>query len=61
MHAGGIYRKWVFTRRRWRATRDLLVAVERMRTNWSENGEARDGELWRGLHARAENLREVLS
>lgn len=61
MHAGGIYRKFIFTRRRWRATRDLLVAADQMRDRWVDGNAAVDAELWRKLHTRADDLREVLS
>ena len=61
LHAGGIHRKLLFTTRRFRATRDLLVAADRMRDRWAEGDDRVKAELWTALHTRADDLREVLS
>jgi hypothetical protein len=60
VHSGGIRRKFVLTRRRFRAARDLMVAADRMRDRWAEADDAVKRDLWRNLHARADDLREAL-
>jgi hypothetical protein len=59
-HAGGIRRRFIFTTRRFRATRDLLVAADRMRDRWAEGDEATRTDLWRNLHTSADVLRDAL-
>ena len=60
LHAGGIHRHYILTRRRFRAARDLMVAADRMRDRWSEADDSAKNDLWRELHARADELREAL-
>jgi hypothetical protein len=60
LHAGGIHRKWLLTTRRFRAARDLLTATDRMRDDWAEGDDARKQELWRAVHNRADEFREVM-
>lgn len=61
LHAGGIRRRFILTTRRFRASRDLIVAADRMRDRWSEADDAVRTELWRNLHSEADNLREALA
>lgn len=60
VQAGGIRRRYLLTRRRWRAVRDLLVAADRLRDRWAEGDQAVKQQLWQALHTRADELREVL-
>ncbi len=61
VHAGGIRRKYLLTTHRFRAARDLLVAADRMRDQWAEGDDTVKQQLWRDLHTKADELREVLS
>jgi hypothetical protein len=60
LHAGGIRRRYLLTRRRFRAARDLLVAADRMRDRWAEGDDSVKGQLWTDLHTKADELRETL-
>jgi hypothetical protein len=59
LHAGGIRRCYLLTRRRFRAVRGLLVAADRMRDRWAEGDDAVKQTLWRDLHTKADDLREA--
>jgi hypothetical protein len=61
MHAGGIRRRLLLTTRRFRATRDLLVAADRMRDNWADGDDAVRRDIWRSLHTKADDLRDALA
>jgi hypothetical protein len=43
-----------------RAARDLLTAADRLRDRWAEGDDAVKQQLWRDLHTKADELREVL-
>jgi hypothetical protein len=60
LHAGGIRRKFIFTRKRFRAARDLLVAADRMRDRWAEADDSGRNHLWRQLHGKADEFRATV-
>lgn len=60
VQAGGIRRRYFLTPLRWRATRDLLTATDRLRDRWAEGDQTVKQQLWRDLHVRADKLRELL-
>ena len=60
-HVGGIRRRYVLGRRRFRAVRDLLVAADRVRDRFNDADVAERRRLWAELHVRADELREALS
>jgi hypothetical protein len=61
LHAGGIRRRLFLTTARFRASRDLLVAADRMRDRWAEGDDASKQHLWRDLHTKADEFRETMA
>jgi hypothetical protein len=61
LHAGGIRRRFLLTTARFRASRGLLVAADRMRDHWAESDAASKQRLWQELHTKADEYRETMA
>lgn len=61
LQAGGIRRRFLLTTTRFRASRDLLIAADRMRDRWAEADDVAKKRLWQDLHTKADDYRETMA